>query len=241
MAGVPNVEMHLYGNGRHPGDPLPDGSRMSGGLTDRNNIPYGTWQFRFIDWARDLGFLQKPGIETKAAKDVASYVANPPRPYGQGRGGAGRGGQPPAGRAPAAPGAAPPEPTRRARPRQLISHSTLRRASPSRYRRLDPFRADHPLEEPQLRSIANDFGHAPHALGGGWVAVSLLNLREIGRAHADQLGELPQADSFCRPLLADHRAEPFLCLGGHSLSHTREAGGPVRFVPVRPNPAGPGP
>ena len=77
MAGVPNVEMHLYGNGRHPGDPLPDGSRMSGGLTDRNGIPFGTWQFRFIDWARDLGFLQKPGIETKAAKDVAGYVSQP--------------------------------------------------------------------------------------------------------------------------------------------------------------------
>jgi endo-1,4-beta-xylanase len=94
MAGVPNVELHLYGNGRHPGDPLPDGSRMSGGLTDRNNIPFGTWQYRFIDWARDLGFLQKPGVETKAAKDVATYVANPPRPFGPGRGGAGRGGQP---------------------------------------------------------------------------------------------------------------------------------------------------
>ncbi len=103
MAGVPNVEMHLYGNGRHPGDPLPDGSRMSGGLTDRNNIPYGTWQYRFIDWARDLGFLQKPGVETKAAKDVAAFVANPPRPFGQGRGGpGGRGGQP------GAPGAAAP-------------------------------------------------------------------------------------------------------------------------------------
>ena len=95
MAGVPNVEMHLYGNGRHPGDPLPDGSRMSGGLTDRGGIPFGTWQYRFIDWARDLGFLQKPGIETKAAKDVAAYVANPPRPLGQGRGGAGGGGRPP--------------------------------------------------------------------------------------------------------------------------------------------------
>ena len=108
MAGVPNVEMHLYGNGRHPGDPLPDGSRMSGGLTDRNNIPYGTWQYRFIDWARDLGFLQKPGVETKAAKDVATFVANPPRPFGQGRGGpGGRGGQPgapAAGAVPAGPG-----------------------------------------------------------------------------------------------------------------------------------------
>jgi acetyl esterase/lipase len=108
MAGVPNVEMHLYGNGRHPGDPLPDGSRMSGGLTDRNNIPYGTWQYRFIDWARDLGFLQKSGVETKAAKDVAAFVANPPRPFGQGRGGpGGRGGQPgapAAGAVPAGPG-----------------------------------------------------------------------------------------------------------------------------------------
>ncbi len=94
-AGVPNVEMHLYGNGRHPGDPSPNGGRMSGGLTDRGGIPYGTWQYRFIDWARDLGFLQKPGIETRAAKDVAAHVANPPRPLGQGRGGVGRGASPP--------------------------------------------------------------------------------------------------------------------------------------------------
>jgi acetyl esterase/lipase len=74
---VPNIEMHIYGVGRHPGDPLPDGSRQSGGLTDRNDTPYGTWQFRFIDWFRDLGFLQKPGVETKAAKDVATFVSQP--------------------------------------------------------------------------------------------------------------------------------------------------------------------
>ena len=90
---VPNIEMHIYGNGRHPGDPLPDGSRMSGGLTDRNFIPYGTWQFRFIEWFRDLGFLQKPGVETKAAKDIAAFVNQPPQPPGQG--GRGRGGQSP--------------------------------------------------------------------------------------------------------------------------------------------------
>ena len=78
--GVPNVEMHIYGNGRHPGDPLPDGTRMSGGLTDRNDTPFGTWQYRFIDWFRDLGFLQKPGVETKAAKDVATLVSQPPAP-----------------------------------------------------------------------------------------------------------------------------------------------------------------
>jgi acetyl esterase/lipase len=76
--GVPNIEMHLYGNGRHPGDTLADGSRQSGGLTDRNDIPLGTWQARFVDWFRDLGFLQKPGVETKAARDVAAYVAAPP-------------------------------------------------------------------------------------------------------------------------------------------------------------------
>jgi acetyl esterase/lipase len=70
--GVPNIEIHIYGNGRHPGDPLPDGSRMTGGLTDRNDTPFSTWQFRFIEWFRDLGFLQKPGVETKAAKDIAA-------------------------------------------------------------------------------------------------------------------------------------------------------------------------
>jgi hypothetical protein len=51
--------MHIYANGRHPGDLLRDGSHMTGGLTDRNGIPFGTWQFRFIDWFRDLGFLQR--------------------------------------------------------------------------------------------------------------------------------------------------------------------------------------
>lgn len=75
--GVPNIELHIYGNGRHPGDPLSDGTRMSGGLTDRNAIPFGTWQYRYIDWFRDLGFLQKPGVETKAAKDIAVYLTQP--------------------------------------------------------------------------------------------------------------------------------------------------------------------
>ena len=76
-AAVPNIEMHIYGNGRHPGDPLPDGSHMSGGLTDRNDTPFGTWQVRFIEWFRDLGFLQKSGVETKAAKDIATYLTQP--------------------------------------------------------------------------------------------------------------------------------------------------------------------
>jgi acetyl esterase/lipase len=92
--GVPNIEMHIYGNGRHPGDPLPDGSRMSGGLTDRNDTPYGTWQYRFVDWFRELGFLQKPGVETRAAKDITAYMSQP----GPGPGRAGQPGAPPANR-----------------------------------------------------------------------------------------------------------------------------------------------
>jgi endo-1,4-beta-xylanase len=78
-ARIPNLEMHIYGNGRHPGDPLPSGGNMTGGLTDRNDIPFGTWQYRFIDWFRDLGFLQKPGVETKAARDVAAHAAKAAR------------------------------------------------------------------------------------------------------------------------------------------------------------------
>jgi hypothetical protein len=63
-ARVPNLEMHIYGNGVH-----------ANGMKDRNGEPFGTWHERFIDWFRDLGFLQKPGIETKASRDVADYVA----------------------------------------------------------------------------------------------------------------------------------------------------------------------
>jgi endo-1,4-beta-xylanase len=70
---APNLEMHIYANGFHPG------SGSTGGLTDRLGTPYGTWQYRFIDWFRDLGFLQPPGVETKAAKDVATYMNRPQR------------------------------------------------------------------------------------------------------------------------------------------------------------------
>ena len=61
--------MHIYGNGVH-----------GNGLKDRNGTPFGTWQDRFIDWFRDLGFLGKPGVETKAARDVAERAAQPSRP-----------------------------------------------------------------------------------------------------------------------------------------------------------------
>jgi endo-1,4-beta-xylanase len=63
-ARVPNLEMHIYGNGVH-----------ANGMKDRNGEPFGTWHERFIDWFRDLGFLQKPSVETKAARDAAAYAA----------------------------------------------------------------------------------------------------------------------------------------------------------------------
>jgi dienelactone hydrolase len=110
QASIPNVEMHIYGNGRHPGDALSDGSRMTGGLTDRNDIPFGTWQYRFIDWFRDLGFLQKPGVETKAAQEITSFLSQPQR--GGGRRGTGQGtqgGNRGATNAPANPGGAAPQ------------------------------------------------------------------------------------------------------------------------------------
>ena len=75
--GAPNLEMHIYGNGHHPG------SGSTGGLTDRLGTPMGAWQYRFIDWFRDLGFLQKPGVETRAAQDSATYEKQPQRPRGQ--------------------------------------------------------------------------------------------------------------------------------------------------------------
>ena len=47
---------------------------VPGGLTDRNNTPFGTWHLRYIDWFRDLGFLQASGIETRAAAELAAYA-----------------------------------------------------------------------------------------------------------------------------------------------------------------------
>jgi endo-1,4-beta-xylanase len=67
-AQIPNLEMHIYGNGVH-----------ANGLKDRNDTPFGTWQNRFIDWFRDLGFLNKSGVQTKAAVDVATRAARPAR------------------------------------------------------------------------------------------------------------------------------------------------------------------
>lgn len=78
QAGIPNIEMHIYGSGVH-----------GNGLKDRDGAPLGTWQLRFIDWFRDLGFLQKPGVETRAALDVKTFQNQPARGGGNRRGGAG--------------------------------------------------------------------------------------------------------------------------------------------------------
>ncbi len=91
-ARVPNVEIHIYAQGHHPGDRVgPDEPPSTGGLTDRGFIPYGTWQNRFIDWFQNLGFLGKPGVETKAAKDIAIYLAQPAPRGGGARGSGARG------------------------------------------------------------------------------------------------------------------------------------------------------
>lgn len=60
-ASVPNLEMHIYGRGGH-------------GVGAHDTIPYASWRERYLDWLRDLGFLNKPGIETKAAADVAAFA-----------------------------------------------------------------------------------------------------------------------------------------------------------------------
>jgi endo-1,4-beta-xylanase len=67
--GAPNLEMHIYGNGVH-----------GGALKHRDGIPFGTWPERFVDWFRDLGFLGKPGVETKAERDVAAFATQAPLP-----------------------------------------------------------------------------------------------------------------------------------------------------------------
>jgi endo-1,4-beta-xylanase len=62
--GVPNLEMHIYGRGGH-----------GGSIKYRDGIPFGTWQDRYLDWFRDLGFLGQPGAQTKAAAEVAAFAA----------------------------------------------------------------------------------------------------------------------------------------------------------------------
>lgn len=81
--GVPNVDMHIYARGHHPGDKVgPDEPPATGGLANMGGIAYGTWSDRFLDWFRDLGFSGKPGVQTQAAKDVAANLERKPRTLG---------------------------------------------------------------------------------------------------------------------------------------------------------------
>src|SRR5688572_6141688 len=79
--GVPNIEMHIYARGHHPGDKVgPDEPPATGGLANMGGIAMGKWVERYLDWMKDLGFLGKPGVETQAAKDVAANVNREPKP-----------------------------------------------------------------------------------------------------------------------------------------------------------------
>lgn len=102
--GVPNVELHIYARGHHPGDKVgPDEPPPTGGLSNMGGIALGTWSDRFLDWLRDLGFLNKPGVPTQAAKDVAANLSRTPRSANSSRPPA----PPPA--APASPTPSPPK------------------------------------------------------------------------------------------------------------------------------------
>ncbi len=73
--GVPNIEIHIYARGHHPGDKAgPDEPPSTGGLSSMGGYAMGTWSARYLDWMRDLGFLGKPGVETVAARDVAANL-----------------------------------------------------------------------------------------------------------------------------------------------------------------------
>lgn len=77
--GVPNMELHIYARGRHPGDKGPPGEPpSSGGVSNYGGLPFGTWPERFLEWFSDLGFLSKPGTVTQAAKDVAASLDRKP-------------------------------------------------------------------------------------------------------------------------------------------------------------------
>ena len=48
-------------------------------LCARDGIPFGTWTDRYVDWFRDLGFLGRPGVPTRAAADVEAFAKKPAR------------------------------------------------------------------------------------------------------------------------------------------------------------------
>jgi hypothetical protein len=44
-----NLEMHIYGEGKH-----------AGAISPRNGIPFGAWHHRMIEWAADLKLMPLP-------------------------------------------------------------------------------------------------------------------------------------------------------------------------------------
>ncbi|MDQ8188034.1 alpha/beta hydrolase fold domain-containing protein [Pelagicoccus sp. SDUM812002] len=78
--GVPNCELHIYARGVHPGDRgQPDQAPATAGISRRDGVAFGKWQDSYLQWLEDLGFLQKPGLETQAARDVARNTDRPDR------------------------------------------------------------------------------------------------------------------------------------------------------------------
>ena len=47
-----NIEMHIYGEGKH-----------GGAISARKGIPFGTWHVRFIEWAAELKLLPLPKMD----------------------------------------------------------------------------------------------------------------------------------------------------------------------------------
>lgn len=43
------ADLHIYANGKH-----------GGSISSRGGIPFGTWQYRFLDWFADIGMTKKP-------------------------------------------------------------------------------------------------------------------------------------------------------------------------------------
>ncbi|MBD5782226.1 alpha/beta hydrolase [Pelagicoccus sp. NFK12] len=78
--GVPNCELHIYARGVHPGDrSQASQAPATAGLSSRDGVAFGKWQDRYLHWLDDLGFLQKPGAETQAARDTAANLDRPDR------------------------------------------------------------------------------------------------------------------------------------------------------------------
>lgn len=73
--GVPNVELHIYARGVHPGDRGKSGQPpATAGISSRGGVAFGAWQERYMDWLGDLGFTGKPGEITRAALDIAANL-----------------------------------------------------------------------------------------------------------------------------------------------------------------------